>query len=107
MVEVATTTGGSHKVPPIAKKPSGAPSGSQTAPSLPVSTILQSVADQEQLRSKSSLTKGSVKRKRQTLVHLSPQEKAYRRSVPPSVVRDGPHTQPGGWWCSTAIQVLS
>lgn len=77
MVEGATRTEGCSKVPPLAEKQTG-------SLSLPISMVLQSMVDQEWLESNSNSSIGPVIRKRQRLTHMSPQEKAHRRSVSPT-----------------------
>lgn len=77
MVEGATRTEGCSKVPPLPEKQIG-------SLSLPISMVLQSMVDQEWLESNSNSSIGPVIRKRQRLTHMSPQEKAHRRSVSPT-----------------------
>lgn len=95
MVVVAAGAGGSHKVLLISGKQSGSSSGSQTAFSRPISVVLPSAASQASSDSDSNSSAGPPVRKRQRLTHLSPEEKALRRSVSPKMPRLGYHKMRG------------
>lgn len=81
MVVVAAGTGGAHKVLLISGKHAGSSGGSQTGFTRPISVVLPSAANQASSDSDSNTSAGPPVRKRQRLTHLSPEEKALRRSV--------------------------
>lgn len=81
VVVAATGSGGAHKVLLISGKQTGSSGGSQAAFSRPISVVLPSAASQASSDSESSTSPGPPVRKRQRLTHLSPEEKALRRSV--------------------------
>lgn len=99
MVVVAAGAGGSHKLLLISGKQNGSSSGSQTAFSRPISVVLPSAASQASSDSDSNSSAGPPVRKRQRLTHLSPEEKALRRSVSPKM--------PGGGQKDSARQVTA
>lgn len=78
MVVVTAGSAGPHKVLLI----SGKPAGSQTGFNRPISVVLPSSSPASS-DSESNSSAGPPIRKRQRLTHLSPEEKALRRSVPP------------------------
>lgn len=81
MVVVAAGSGGAHKVLLISGKQAGSSGGAQASFGRPISVVLPSSASQASSDSDSNSSAGPPIRKRQRLTHLSPEEKALRRSV--------------------------
>ena len=83
VVAAAAGAGGAHKVLLISGKQSGSAAGSPAGFGRPISVVLPSASNQASSDSDSNASAGPPVRKRQRLTHLSPEEKALRRSVLP------------------------